>query len=176
MEVVSDIVFSKIALGEPASRRAGYRSTGNLRLWLHLLAAGSLGLSCAGCSMSYQLDNIFAKADKAEAETTGSIPQPKTELPPEADLVLARKAASELLMRGGKDVSVPWENSRSGARGTVTSLGADYRSDGQICRDFLASYVSATKESWMQGEACRKAGDTASAKWEIRSLKPWRRT
>jgi surface antigen len=126
--------------------------------------------------MSYQLDSLFAKADKRDAETTGSISQPQTELPPEADLALARKAASEVLARGGKDTSVPWENPASGARGMVTPLGKDYRSDGQVCRDFLASFVSSTRESWMQGEACRKGADVASAKWEIRALKPWRRT
>jgi surface antigen len=140
-----------------------------------MVAATAIGISCSGCSMSYQLDNIFAKADKAEAETTGSIGSPKNDLPPEADLALARRAASEALGRGGKDISVPWENPQSGARGMVTPLGAEYRSAGLVCRDFLASYVTTTRESWLQGDACR--GDGAkSAKWEVRAMKPWRRT
>jgi surface antigen len=124
--------------------------------------------------MSYQLDTIFAKADKAEPETTGSVPK-TAELPPEADLVFARRAAYEVLSRGSKDVSVPWENPQNGARGTVTPLGADYHAGGLICRDFLASHVTSEKEAWMQGEACR-ASSSRTAKWEIRALKPWRRT
>ena len=44
--------------------------------------------------------------------------------------------------RGGKDASAPWENPRTGARGTVTPIASAYTQDGQTCRDFLASYVS----------------------------------
>lgn len=129
--------------------------------------------------MSYQLDSMFSKTEAAP-EHTGSVaraPDLKDQLPPEADLVFTRTAASDVLTRGGKDSSLPWENPRTGARGSVTPLGADYHSDGLVCRDFLASHVRDSKESWMQGEACRKSGDrTASSKWEVRSLKPWRRS
>jgi surface antigen len=138
------------------------------------MAAIMLGAVCAGCSMSYQLDTIFAKADKAEPETTGSIAG-AVALPPEADLNIARRAAYEVLSRGSKDASVPWENPQNGAHGTVTPLGTDYRADGLICRDFLASHVTPDNEAWMQGEACR-ASSSRTAKWEIRALKPWRRT
>lgn len=148
-----------------------------MRLWAHparAVAVVVLGVACAGCSMSYQLDTIFAKADKAEPETTGSITA-VPELPPEVDLVFARRAAYEVLSRGSKDASVPWENPQNGAHGTVIPLGADYRADGLVCRDFLASHVTPDKEAWMQGEACRASG-SRTAKWEIRTLKPWRRT
>jgi hypothetical protein len=147
-----------------------------MRLWalLRTAAVVVLGMACAGCSMSYQLDTIFAKADTTEVETTGSIPT-APELPPEGDLVFTRRAAYEVLSRGSKDASVPWENPQNGAHGTVTPLGADYRADGLICRDFLASHVTPDKEAWMQGEACRLSSGR-TAKWEIRALKPWRRT
>ena len=44
--------------------------------------------------------------------------------------------------------------------------------DGMTCRDFLASYVRNGAESWLQGEACRGG----PGPWEVRHMKPWRRT
>ena len=87
---------------------------------------------------------VFAKKDDA-AETAGSL-QPRV---PPADRRAAgrrrprhrRAAASEVLSRGGKDASVPWENPQTGARGTVTPIASAYTQDGFTCRDFLASYV-----------------------------------
>jgi hypothetical protein len=110
-----------------------------------------------------------------KTHATGSITPPpgaKAEdvLPPELDLVYARAAASEVLRRGEKDTSLPWENPRTGARGTVTPLAAAYTQDGLTCRNFLASYVKGEAQSWLQGEACRQNRGA----WEIRSLKPWK--
>ena len=67
---------------------------------------------------------------------------------------------------------MPWENPETGARGTVTPIATAYNQDGFICRDFLASYVSNSTESWLQGEACR----LHQGRWEVRNLKPWQRT
>jgi surface antigen len=103
------------------------------------------------------------------AATTG---QGMAEPPAEADLVIARATASEVLGRGGKDTSAPWENPNTGARGTVTPVASAYTQDGFTCRDFLASYVRAGSESWMQGEACRMH----HGRWEVRSMKPWKRS
>jgi len=90
-----------------------------------------------------------------------------------ADLVYARAAAAEVLTKGGKETSLPWENPRTGARGTVTPIAAVYTQDGFTCQDFLASYLrEGNKEAWLQGEACR----VHQGKWEIRSLKPWKRS
>ena len=60
-----------------------------------------------------------------------------------------------MLARGSKDDSAPWENPNTGARGTITPIASAYTQDGLTCRDFLASYVSGTSQSWMQGEACK---------------------
>jgi surface antigen len=132
-----------------------------------------LALLLAGCSFSYQLDNLFAKRD--DAETTGSLrlsPRQRsaTASPAEGDLDIARAAVNEVLTKGGNDVSVPWENPRTGARGTVTPLASAYTQDGITCRDFLASYVKSGNESWLQGAACR----AQRGKWEIRRLRPWK--
>jgi surface antigen len=140
-----------------------------------------LAFASGGCSFSYQLDSLFGKKDDEKAEYTGSIKPsaPKVaaaksvaEAPAASDLAIARATASEVLARGGKDTSMPWENPQTGARGTVTPIATTYDQDGFTCRDFLASYVRNGTESWLQGEACRQH----QGRWEVRNLKPWQRT
>ena len=133
----------------------------------------ALALALGGCSFSYQLDSLTGKGD---AEPVGSLLPGATRLgatlPPENDLAVARAAVSELLSRNNRDASIPWENPRTGARGTITPVASAYSQDGFTCRDFLASYVRDGSESWMQGEACR----IHQGKWQVRNLKPWQRT
>ncbi len=93
-------------------------------------------------------------------------------MPPAEDLVFAERAAREALSSDAGDKSFSWENPASGARGTVTPLSVTYRMDGELCRDFLASHVVRGEETWLQGEACR----LAKGPWEVRRMKPWRRT
>jgi surface antigen len=125
--------------------------------------------------MSGQLDSVFGSSDKSE--TTGSITPPPGakqagDLPPDADLVFARAAVNEVLSGSSKGDSVPWENPHSGARGTVTPIASAYSQDGQTCRDFLASYVQGSSQAWLQGEACKQQKGV----WEVRTLKPWKRS
>jgi hypothetical protein len=139
----------------------------------------SLAAFLSGCSMSTQLENLFRKKDGedayAKADVTGSVARPLTSgLPPETDLIYTRAAITEVLARDGKDLSAPWENPRSGARGTVTPIAAAYTQEGSTCQDFLASHVAGGTELWMRGEACRAGAK--GAKWEVRSLRPWKRT
>jgi hypothetical protein len=148
--------------GTSALRRAG-------------LLAGVLAatLVCGGCSLS-MLDS-FSGGDKSDQ--TGSISPPPgakeaAALPPDGDLVYTRLAVSEVLNRAEKDASVPWENPHTGARGTVTPIAAAYNSEGHTCRDFLASYISGSAQSWLQGEACQQE----KGKWEVRAIKPWKRS
>jgi surface antigen len=133
----------------------------------------AVSLALGGCS--YRLDSMLGKS-KGDGEIAGSLGPRVTErspdLPPEADLALARAAVSEVLASGVKDTAVPWENPSTGARGTITPIAATYSQDGLTCHDFLASFVRSGSESWMLGEAClRRQG-----KWEVRNLKPWQRT
>ena len=144
---------------------------------LRRLPAGALVLALAsaagGCSFSYQLDSLFGKSDDKAEEASAAkqaAAAPGTDI--EGDLAIARAAASEVLARGGKDASLPWENPQTGARGTVTPIATAYNQDGFVCRDFLASYVKNSTESWMRGEACR----LHQGRWEVRNLKPWQRT
>ena len=160
------------------SHRRLYSGCARARLWraLPLAAALMLALAGGGCSISTsQFDSLFGGDDNSD--TTGSIARPPDakaagELPPAGDLVYARAAASDVLSRGGKDASAPWENPRTGARGTVTPIASAYTQDGQTCRDFLASYVSGRSQAWMQGAACKQDKGI----WEVRDLKPWKRS
>jgi surface antigen len=133
----------------------------------------ALVLGLSGCSFSYQLDSLSTK--KGAADLTGSVQastQAAAEPPAEGDLAIARAAATEVLSKGGKDTSMPWENPSTGARGTITPLATAYDLDGLTCRDFLASYVKNGSESWLQGEACR----AGRGKWEVRGLRPMKKT
>jgi hypothetical protein len=135
----------------------------------------AVGCTAAGCSANVKLPAMFGKDDEKPAQT-GSIlnpPSPEgTGLPPASDLAYAKVAAVEVVGLDSQDASLPWENPASGARGTVTPLAAAYRVEGEVCRDFLASYVSDGTESWFQGEACRES----QGRWEVRRMKAWRRS
>jgi surface antigen len=127
-----------------------------------------IGVGSGGCSLS-RTDGAFAKMD--DKEVTGAIGGAQAPVPTESDLAFARNAASDVLTKGDKDSSQPWENPATGARGSVTPLAQAYASeDGRTCRDFLASYVNGRAESWLQGAACQ----TGHGRWEIHTLKPWR--
>ena len=115
-------------------------------------------------------DGAFAKME--DSDLTGSIGGAHAggPAPTESDLAFARNAASDVLTKGDKDSSQPWENPETGARGSVTPLAQAYSSDGRTCRDFLASYVNGQSQRWLQGEACQ----SGQGRWEIHTLKPWK--
>jgi surface antigen len=144
-----------------------------------LLVASALG----GCAVSGQFGSWFSKSSKddARAEATaedvsgaiGARPGSTAALPADTDLVFAKLAIVEVLKRNKNEISSPWENPSSGARGTVTPIASAYARDGATCRDFLASYVRrAGSEAWLQGEACRQK----QGPWEVKSLRPWTRS
>jgi len=169
-----------------ASRPVRYIGTGGSSIWRRLLPTATLLLALPAGACSYQLGSLTshdaAKTDKTadktaeKSEVTGSISStsrttaPVAEVPNDNDLEFARAAAVEALAADGK--SVPWENPRTGARGTITPIANAYTQDGFLCRDFLASYVRQGAESWMQGEGCR----VHKGKWEVRVLRPWKKT
>jgi hypothetical protein len=130
-----------------------------------------IGVTASGCSIS-RPDIGFAKVSDDPTGSIGPFAQAREDMPTESDLALARNAASDVLTRGDKDASQPWENPETGARGSVTPLAQAYSSEGRTCRDFLASYVNGHSESWLQGAACQ----TNHGQWEIHTLKPWRQS
>jgi surface antigen len=128
-----------------------------------------IGTGSSGCSVSH-IDSAFARME--DQGVTGSIGSSRasTPAPTATDLVFARTAASDVLTKGNKDSSQPWENPETGARGSVTPLAQAYSSEGRTCRDFLASYVNGRSERWLQGAACQ----SGKGRWEIHTLKPWK--
>jgi surface antigen len=161
--------------GRGASRRFLYSGSAALRLcryWRCFAAVGAAASTLAVSGCSYQLSSMFSKDG---SETTGSIARPAAPYedaavtaPAAADLAYARAAASDALARGGKDVSVPWQNPQTGAGGNITPLATAYSEGGLPCRDFLASYVHGGSQDWLQGAACRDP----SGAWEVKRLKP----
>ena len=129
-----------------------------------------VGFGSGGCSFSRSDGGAFAKMDDNEVTGSLGVGQAGPPVPTETDLAFARTAASDVLTKGDKDSSQPWENPETGARGSVTPLAQAYSSDdGRTCRDFLASYVNGRAESWLQGAGC-KGGQ---GRWEIHTIKPW---
>jgi hypothetical protein len=88
-----------------------------------------IGLGTGGCSMSRPgADSAIAKY--SDDDVTGSIPkQARPKVPTETDLAFARTAASDVLTKGDKDASQPWENPQTGARGSVTPIASAYAAD-----------------------------------------------
>ena len=104
-----------------------------------------------------------------DSDLTGSIARPgQTPGPTDSDLAFARNAASDVLSKGDKDSSQPWENPETGARGSVTPLANPTAEDGRTCREFLASYVNGSTESWLQGAGLPKPPAVGDS-----HLKPW---
>lgn len=160
-----------------ASKRA---YTGAPGACLRIRAAAAIaGVALASSGCSYQLGALTGK-ERAKPELTATATPASVSAaaataankPPEGDLVIAKAAAAEMLTKGRKDASVPWENPRTGARGTVTPLASAYSQDGLQCHDFLASHVKGEQESWYQGGACRIHG----GRWQVRDIRPLQRT
>lgn len=147
---------------------------------LRLIVIAALALSAGGCAVGNMGSMFGTKSSSgtqalALDESTGTTGLPRSAGragAAETDLVFARMAIVDVLSRGSKDVSAPWENPSSGARGTVTPIANAYARDGSTCHDFLASYVLQGTEAWYQGEACRPH----RGRWEVKSLRPWTRT
>lgn len=165
--------------GTPVTKSYSKRSTSGLCRSVGRLRAVStaalLAFTLGGCS-SYQLGDMFSSGSSSEATGTASAfapvqPSRQMESSTEADLAIAKAAAEVLLSRGSGDSSQPWENPRTGARGTVTPIASPYVESGVTCRTVLVSHVRGSLEAWYQGGACRKG-----ANWQLRELKPLRRS
>ena len=159
----------------PLCRLALYKTWGRVGLSAigpagAVMALILVGVGTGGCGLS-RTDSAFARMDDDEVTGSAAAAQAGGPAPAESDLAFARNAASDVLTKGDKDSSQPWENPETGARGSVTPLAKAYSADGRTCRDFLASYVNGSNESWLQGAACK----TGQGRWEIHTLKPWRR-
>ena len=166
--------------GPVARRSIRHSYSGTVAASLRLAVALALALSAGGCAVS-GVGSLFSRGDRdamasASEDVTGSVGPARVStsgLPSDTDLVFTKLAIVEVLQRGSKESSAPWENPSSGARGTVTPIASAYQREGSTCHDFLASYVRRHgPETWMQGEACRGG----KGQWEVKSLRPWTRS
>jgi surface antigen len=182
MGAVSDIVHKTLGFRATPriARRPGYKGRRRARLWRLRAKAIALslvlGAATSGCSMSYKLDSFFGKDDKKDQTAALHAPAPAPSPVSAAslsdnDLAYAKAAATAVLARPEKNASEPWENPRTGARGTVTPTAEAYTQGGFLCRDFLASYIRDGSETWLQGDACR----IHQGKWTVRKLRPLKR-
>jgi hypothetical protein len=146
-----------------------------------ITAAALLAAETAGCSMSMQLESLFAGKDEAKIadkgdprDVTGSLPlQPARSGEADgvmsgADWMFATAALREAMGNNEDGTSAPWQNPTTGARGTVTPVAAAYVQDGHACRNFLASHVGAGREAWFEGTACRRQ----RGEWAVRTTRP----
>jgi hypothetical protein len=175
--------------GRKACRRSLYNGTAALRLcrwsgwaslwprWRRIRPTVLVAVLCAvgvsGCS--YKLASLVS-TDNSDPQATGALASPSTAAAGdksapsprvELDLAYAREAISNVLLHGGKDTSIPWQNPQTGAGGNIMPLATSYSEAGVPCRDFLASYVHGESQDWLQGAACR----TTHGTWEVRRLK-----
>jgi len=77
-----------------------------------------IGVGAGGCSLS-RPDGAFARMDDREATSSIAGTQAAAPTPTDGDLAFARNVASDVLTKGDKDSSQPWENPETGARGAL---------------------------------------------------------
>jgi surface antigen len=135
------------------------------------------GFITAGCSVSMELGSFFGKDEETKStekrddrDATGALSNSKrlaSGMTP-ADWSLATAALREALGKSEDGTSIPWQNPRTGTRGTVTPVASAYVQEGSACRNFLASHVGDGHEGWFEGKACRGH----AGQWDVYSTRP----
>jgi hypothetical protein len=124
----------------------------------------ALLLPLAACGGGVDLDRV----DVDPTVLTSDVPA----APRNADATRAsdeatiRNAVSSADVEGLRGGMVPWANSDTGSRGTISKL-TEYRDSGMLCRGFTASRESFDGVRLYQGSACM----AAAGAWRIEALK-----
>lgn len=125
-----------------------------------LVGLGLLAVALAGCATPGAVDDDLLVTGSIRPRPV-ALPVPDGAAPKgiaAGDWAQAKLALEQALDSHQKDVSIPWENRETGARGTATPIGTA-RAGG--CRDFTISLVDGkTEDRWIQGEACRARSGT----------------
>lgn len=115
--------------------------------------------ACAGCSTIPPAEDDLVTG--SISPRPAALPLPEGDAPKgiaSSDWTAATFALDQALASREADISVPWENSDTGARGTATPIGSK-RAGG--CRDFMIAVVDGkAADRWVHGEACRGRGGT----------------
>ena len=147
--------------------RQARERTSRALAWPGLLC---LVLLISGCASVAPMVNL------SEEDVTGSIVGPAPlSTPPQFptlgkdDWIVAHAALASALDPQGIVATVPWENPLTGARGSMTPVGAVYEADGQTCRAFVAEIGGKAPARRLQGRGCLGADD----QWAVSDLKPF---
>ncbi len=123
-------------------------------------------------------DDTITTSSLSSRQTSATVPAVLTDAKssitvpiPAEDWDFAKKALIEALSSKEDTPSVPWDNAKSGTRGTVTTLLRSGGPSGSVCRNFLGSAIKDKTETWFEGRACR----LQSNEWEVQDLRPWKR-
>jgi hypothetical protein len=138
-----------------------------------MAAAATLCLTLAmgGCMMGGPMASLALDEDVTGSIRASAPPPAASPLPALGadDWALASKALASALDPQGPGAAVLWENTASGARGSITPVGLVYASDGQTCRAFLAEIAGAAAVQRLQGRGCREG----QGGWAVSDLKPF---
>lgn len=128
------------------------------------------------CLWALQGCGALRLAEPADPMVTGSVKVqhaaltvPEGEAPTgiaPGDWAQAKLALDMALASPDKAASIPWDNPKTGSRGTATPIGTA-ATDG--CREFRIGVVGASGEQWVQGAAC-KDGKGALSLSQVRVL------
>jgi surface antigen len=158
-----------------------YRSIGDrsealpLRRLAGAAVAVLLSCSTAACGISFPMASLFLDAEAETTTTTSSI-TPKFVSPLSPDLGAedwrrAKGALAVALDPQGSGTAVSWDNPDTETKGNFAPVGQPFVNTDEICRAFLATLVTKSATTSLQGTACRPSG----GEWAIKDMKPWRR-
>lgn len=132
-----------------------------------MVGACLLAALLGGCATAPLHDDDSLVTGSIRA-TPASLPVPEGPAPKgitAGDWTQAKIALDQALAARGGDVSVPWDNPETGARGTATPVGPTQAG----CRAFMISLVDGkSADRWVQGEACK--GRTGTVLSQVRLL------
>jgi surface antigen len=130
-----------------------------------ILALSTLGLTAAGCSMSFPLPPLMA-----DVETTGSITPALAPLGPgstNADWDAARPALEDALDPAHEGKTASWRNPASGLSGHFVAEGEAFVQDDRLCRKYRAEVATEGTSRAMTGTACR----VGAGPWAVREAR-----
>lgn len=146
----------------------------------------------SGCTMSMPMGSLLSRSEKVEKKSDDDIATGSINKTPSAtvsavlsenkeaitvpiaaeDWDFAKKALIEALSSKDDTPSVPWENEKTRARGSVTALHRFTGAGGSACRPFLGSSLRDKTDIWFEGRACKNVGGD----WEMQDLRPWKKS
>lgn len=122
-------------------------------------------LPLAGCGVGgFSLDK--AEVDRSIVTGSTSTVARPADADRESDQVTIRNAVSSADIHELGGQAVPWANSGTGSRGTITGL-AEFKDGGLVCRRFTATRESFDGVALFKGETCL----TSAGAWNMQDFR-----